>query len=569
MMNRSRFFTLAFLWFLSIHKDQAHPFVGPPAPFLLSSPLPHKIAVTGSFGELRNNHFHAGIDLRSSRGTEGDQILSASGGFIRKIKIDSKNYGNSIIVEHPGGFSTLYAHISKFRSDIEDRIKSEQYSSQENELEIEFGDNEWHVNSGEHIAYMGNTGDSRGAHLHFELRLTGTDQVLDPMTFGLPVEDEIAPQFRKFKLYGFDLEGNEVSEKLTNGNKLSKINIPGDVFGMAVEAYDKSNNSWRSLGIKYIKMFVDNSLFYAFSMDQWSLQDTRYINAHVDYESRSQGRFHRCFKLQGNKIPIYHSVENDGFFYIGDGGEHLVEIIIGDAKGNETRKSFIIQNTPYSTPFRKSEYEHVLSFDRSFNYDFGFGNFSIDEGSIYDQIQCKIDTLRNTFSNSYSPWVGITPNNQPLHKGIKVSVKPTTEIPDGLHSKCFVGLKRGNGYVSLNGDWKNGQMVSSSKYLGYYSILTDTTPPRLFPKNYKFNMSGKKAISFTMGDNVSDITESRSGIKYNAYIDGQWVIMEHDLKSRTISHTFEPWLSNGTHEILVVLEDVRNNKKEYRYNFYK
>lgn len=568
-MVRSRFLFLSILWLFVLQNDQAHPFVGPIHPFLLSSPLPHRIAVTGSFGELRNNHFHAGIDLRSSSGVDGDFILSAADGFIRKIKIDSKNYGKSVLLEHEGGFSTLYAHISKFREDIENKIKAEQYRRQENELEIEFGDGEIPVKSGEHIAFMGNTGDSRGAHLHFELRLTGTDQVLDPTTFGLPVEDEIAPQFRRFKIYGFDLEGNEVSEKLIASNKLNKIKVPGEVFGMAIEAYDRSNNSWRSIGIKSVKLMIDHSLFYSFSMDQWSLQDTRYINAHVDYQSRYQGRFHRCFKLQGNKIPIYNTIENDGFFYIGDGGEHQVELIISDAKGNETRKEFTIQNSNYSKSARKDEFPHRLTFDKSFEYDFGFGSFFVEDGCIYDQLDCKIDTQNNIFSNSFSPWIGIVPDHKPLHKGLEIRVQPTKNIPEEIKDKCFIGLRRGGGYVSLNGEWKDGSLVGNSKSLGFFSILTDTIAPRLYPKNYKFNMIGKKSVSFTMGDNVSDATEFRPGIIYNAFIDGQWIIMEHDLKSHTISHEFEPWLSNGTHEILIVLEDMRKNKKEYRYNFIK
>lgn len=567
-MVRNLMLTLVLVFAVS-KVDMAHYAFKPVIPILLSSPISHKIAITGSFGELRSNHFHNGIDMRSSKGVDGDELLACADGFIRKIKIDSKNYGKSLLIEHEGGYSTFYAHISKFRDDIEDRIKTEQYRQQENELEIIFDDNVIPIKSGEHVAYMGNTGDSRGTHLHFELRLTGTDQVVDPSNFGLPIEDNQAPQVRRLKLYGFDLDGNVVSEKLALSSKINKVLIPGDIFGMAVEAFDRSNNTWRSTGVKSVRMNIDHSTFYSFSLDRWSMQDSRYINAHIDYASRFQGRFHRCYKLQGNKIPIYNTVENDGFFYIGDGAEHQVEIIVSDALGNETKKEFTIQNTVYRPKEVKKLLPINLSHDESFNYDFGFGSFFIEKGCIYDGLNCKIDTMDYNLPNSFCPWIGIVPNVSPVHKPIKVQLKPSKKIPDELIGKCFVGLKRGKSYVSLNGEWKDGALNANSKQLGYFSILTDTIAPRLNARNFKYNMSGKSSMSFTMTDNVADITESRSGIKYNAYIDGQWIILHHDLKSHTITHTFEPWLSTGTHELLVVLEDTRKNSKEYHFNFYK
>ena len=140
----------------------------PTPTFNLVAPLHHQLSVTGSFGELRPNHFHAGIDLRSQKGIEGDQILAAAQGFISKIKVDCKNYGNSLYIQHPSGYTTVYAHLSRFRPDIQERVRAYQYSIQQNEVEIEFGPEEFAVSPGDSIGYMGNTGDSRGAHLHFE-----------------------------------------------------------------------------------------------------------------------------------------------------------------------------------------------------------------------------------------------------------------------------------------------------------------------------------------------------------------------------------------------------------------
>ncbi len=542
----------------------------PAPPFILASPIKHKLSVTGSFGELRNNHFHAGVDIRSNKGVDGDLILAAGNGYIKKVKIDSKNYGNSVEIEHENGFTTLYGHLDRFRIDLEEKIKMEQYHRQENELELEFGPNEFKVNAGDSIATMGNTGDSRGAHLHFELRLSGTNEVVDPANYGLEIDDNIAPQFRRMKLYGFDLDGQTVSEKLIASSKINNlINIPGDVFALSVEAFDRTNNSWRLVGIKSLKLYIDDGLFYSFSLDQWSLKDTRYINAHLDYKGLHYGRFHRCFRLQGNKIPIYQTVENDGFFYIGDGNIHKVKIIIGDAKDNETIKEFEIRNTAYAPCSKKCYKPFNIDFEKEWNYDFGFGQFYLPEGSVYSLINCSIDTLSNSFKNAQTPWIGISPSSEPLHNKLQISLSPQNLINDYVKSKCYIALKRGSSFVCIGGEWSNDNIVASSKSLGYFSILTDTIPPRLLPKNFRFNMTGKSKLSFTMSDNVTDITDNRPGIKYNATIDGQWIILKHDLKTRTISHEFESWLGTGTHELVVTLEDSRQNKKDYRYQFYR
>ena len=537
--------------------------------FNLVAPLHHQLSVTGSFGELRPNHFHAGIDLRSQKGIVGDQILAAAQGFISKIKVDCKNYGNSLYIQHPSGYTTVYAHLSRFRPDIQERVRAYQYSIQQNEVEIEFGPEEFAVSPGDSIGYMGNTGDSRGAHLHFELRVTGTDEVLDPADFGLLAEDHIAPTVRRFKLCGFDLDGNTISERIIGNNSIkSKIMIQGDVFGMAVEAFDRNNTSWRMVGIKSLQMKIDHGLFYSWSMDRWSLDETKYINAHVDWRSQYLGRFHRCYKLQGNKFPIYRTVENDGFFYIGDGQEHLVELTISDASGNESSRSFTIQGTAFSKLVKPNQYPEEISCDKNWNYNFGFGTFELPSGCTYDNMKVRVDTVSNTSENAYSRWIGIKPGNEPLHRELAVAIRPEKEIPAPLMEKCFIGLKRGKSFVSIGGSWDHGAVRAGAKNLGYYALMMDTTPPHLVAKNFRYNMSGKKSMSFSMSDNIADITKNRPGIKYNAYIDGQWIVMQHDLKTHTLKHDFESWLGNGTHELLITLEDSQHNQSAYRYNFY-
>ncbi|HEX5625264.1 MAG TPA: M23 family metallopeptidase, partial [Saprospiraceae bacterium] len=274
-----------------------------PPVLTLVSPVRDEPSLTGSFGELRNNHFHGGIDLRASRGPNGDDILAAADGYIKKIIIDADDYGNSLYIQHPNGMVTAYCHLERFRKDIAAVVKARQYQEKRFQTELEFTPEDFPVKAGEHVAFMGNTGASRGKHLHFELRDANGEEVWDPALFGLSVKDEIAPIIKRIKVYGYDGEGNQVSSQVYGKAQLAKQQVPvgvaGEVFAVALDAQDRSNHSWNWTGIKSIQLYIDGGLFYHFSADKWKRDETKYINAHIDYPAKSaaKGNFHRCHLL--------------------------------------------------------------------------------------------------------------------------------------------------------------------------------------------------------------------------------------------------------------------------------
>ncbi|MBK7466750.1 MAG: M23 family metallopeptidase [Saprospiraceae bacterium] len=547
-------------------------FVSYPSPIVLVSPVKSKISVTGSFGELRNNHFHAGIDLRSMTGVGGDDILSAADGFISRIEIDDDDYGKSMYIEHPSGYTTLYAHLNHFRPDIEARIKTEQYKQQSFKIELNLSPSDFPVLAGEHVAYMGNTGSSKGAHLHFELRNTSTNEVLDPNDYGIPVEDHIAPILRKIKIYGFDFQGQNTFENIMHNSKLAKnyhiITVPGDILGIGVDALDRSNNSWNWIGIRFIKLFIDGALIYHFDSDKWNLNDTKFINAHIDYNSKlnAQGSFHRCFVLSGNKLPLYKIAQNDGLYYLNENVEHRVQILVGDAHENVSEIAFGVKKSSFLPKQDNTSSQFKIQHSSSFEMKDEYANFTFQPETFYKNFSCEVKKEFNGSSNAYSDWIGITPTNEPIHNYYSVSLKPKREIPAHLIEKCFVAFKRGNSYISTGGRFNGIYLESEYKQLGSFSIMLDDTPPSIIPIVYKPNMSKSKFIKFKIQDNVPALGKAKE-LKYNAYIDGQWILMEHDEKTHTIQHDFEDWLSSGKHDLLIQVTDDRNNMKEYKSSF--
>ena len=547
-----------------------------PSPIVLVSPVKSKISVTGSFGELRNNHFHAGIDFRSMTGVGGDDILSAADGFVSKIEIDDDDYGKSMYIEHASGYTTHYAHLNHFRPDIEARVKTEQYRQQSFKIELNLNPSDFPVKAGGQVAFMGNTGSSKGAHLHFELRNTNTDEVYDPNDFGIPVEDNIAPILRKIKIYGFDHQGLSVSESIFPKSRLEKtyniINIQGDMMGIGVDALDRSNNSWNWLGIRFIKLFVDGALMYYFDSDKWNLEDTKFINAHIDYNSKlkAQGSFHRCFLLSGNKLPLYKILQNDGLFYLNDGVEHRVQVLVGDAHENVSEIAFSVKKSESTNQFQKTVDPNLnyVTHTAPLSIELEDARMNFEPNSFYKNISFETKREINSSSNAYSNWFGFTPTNEPIHKYYTIALKPNREIPSESKEKCFIAFRRGNSYISTGGRWEGDFLVSEYKQLGSFSIIVDDIAPLITPINFNANRLNKKFIKFKIQDNVPALGKAKE-LQYNAYIDGQWILMEHDEKTHCIRHDFEDWLSEGKHELLIQVTDDRGNTREYKNNFLK
>jgi hypothetical protein len=537
----------------------------------LVAPLRSELSVTGSFGELRTNHFHAGIDLRSGYGLRGDDILSAADGYVSKIIIDSDNYGKSMYVSHPNGMITVYGHLNGFRQDIADNVKQQQYAKKSFKVELNYKPTDFPVKAGELIAYMGNTGASRGKHLHFELRNAANDEVLDPVEYGLPLKDDIKPTIRRIKVYGYDGEGEEVSSKVFSKSMIDKmhsaISIPGNVFSVGLDALDRCDYSRNYIGIKYIKLFIDGGLFYQFSADKWKRDETKYINAHIDYFAKNaKGQFHRCFVLSGNKMNLYHSLQNDGFFNMSENTEHQVKLIAGDANGNESEISFKIRKSPFTSKLRASRYADVIYHDLEKSFSVDRAELKYPAGSIYEDLNCELRTYSNPLPMSYSDWVCVYPSNDPVHLPAQVRLKADKKIPEHLRNKCFLAIKRGKSVQSIGGAWEGEFLVSKARSLGPFCIMVDTVAPGLKPLLNRRKKFAGDQISFRISDNIGAVKELPD-IYYEASIDGKWVLMEYDKKSGIIRHKFEDWLTKGSHHYEIIVKDQLGNQRTYKGSF--
>ena len=280
-----------------------------------TSPLDFKLLLSGTFGELRSNHFHAGIDFKT-QGVEGQNVRSIADGYISRIKVSTWGYGKVIYINHPEtGHTSVYAHLSSFNETINQFVKNEHYKRESFELDLYLKENEINVKQGEIIGLSGNTGGSNGAHLHFEIRETNNAHPINPLQYDFDVTDNIAPILKKIKLYAIDttLINGYNSNKILDVMKLDEeyflnenITVSGN-FSLGIFTYDQADGAYNKNGVYSIKLYVDNEIYYSFQVDELNFNTTRFINAHIDYceKIENQIKFHRCHKLPHNKLKNY------------------------------------------------------------------------------------------------------------------------------------------------------------------------------------------------------------------------------------------------------------------------
>ena len=302
----------------------------------------------GTFGEIRKNHFHSGIDISTNQ-LEGKPVFAAADGFVSRIKISNGGFGKAIYVSHPNGFVTVYGHLKKFNKLIQAYVIKAQYEKQSYEIELYPTVAELNVKKREVIAFSGNSGDSDGPHLHFEIRDRKTEEPINPFHFGLRVNDTIPPVISNFRI--FSVPGSGV---LKNTDTAATFNIlktipgyslrtiePIRVFGkigFGIETTDYQQSSEAILGIYSVTLKVDDAVIYQYKMDRINFNDMRYVNAHIDYRMkiRENRSILRCFRLPGNHLSIYSKAIKEGYFNFFNDSTYELEIRVADFNGNQS-----------------------------------------------------------------------------------------------------------------------------------------------------------------------------------------------------------------------------------------
>lgn len=544
-----------------------------------AAPVSHTLLLSGTFGELRPNHFHAGIDIKSSKGMAGDPIYSAGDGYISRIKVDETGYGNSLYVSHPNGYTTVYAHLDRFSPEVEAFVKSQQYAQESFEIDEKPGPDRFPVGQGQQIGVMGNTGSSNGVHLHFEVRETSTQNPINPLLFGFNVLDRVAPKMHSLKIYSLNEKREERAAKAfsllkkTSGYRVSGVDtlvVDAEQAGFGLKVYDHFDRVSNWNGIYSLAMYQDDSLVYEFQLESFGFDETRYINAHCDYVERitKNSYYNRCYTLPGNQLSIYSQQSNFGVVKLSPDRASKVRIVASDVAGNASHLEFWVkrsQDLTVPAPSAKN-WSYILPFNEGNMIQTDGIYLHMPPGTLYQDLYLDYKTLPER-STAYSLTHHLHDSKTPIHDYFTLGIRPTVSIPAELKPKVFVAYLQGGRVQNCGGKWEDGFLRAEVRGLGDYAILADTVPPTVKPVAFGTNMKGYSKMAFKIGDNVATASNVQE-IAFDARVDGAWVLMEYDKKSATITHQFEEGLIGpGSHTLELTVRDAVGNETVFKKAF--
>lgn len=535
------------------------------------SPLDIPLQLSGNFGELRPNHFHAGFDMKTQQ-REGLKVYAVADGYVARIKISTFGNGKTIYINHPNGYTSVYGHLQNAVGSIHDIITKAQYKEQSFEVELFFKPDEVPVKKGDVIALSGNTGASEGPHLHFEFRDTASEFVINPLLFGYDslLKDTKKPTISG--LYVYPLDGNTTVNYAKrplllnvslqkDGSYLSDKVIANGVIGFGITANDTDDVSFNSNGVYKVQSFLNGKPNFGYEFNTYSFEDMRYINALIDYPryKTTQQRVQKLFMKTPYNLRFIQTDETKGVLNVSPNLSLLYRIEVADFFGNKKLINVPIQYDLTSTRIAKEEVSGPYRVKAAKDSNFEMENASVffPAGTFYDDFNLNFKAKNNT--------VTVHDDSVPAHSNFTITIKDST-LTAAQREKMFIGRVDGK-KISYNATFrKDDYFQTKVKILGTYALVSDTVAPRIsmaIPIEGKW-INQQKSVQLTIADDLSGIKS------YNGYLNGKWVLFEYDNKTRKITHFFtEGLVADGANELKVVVVDNMGNSTTFETRFFR
>ena len=532
-------------------------------------PVHAKMGLAANYGELRPNHYHMGLDCRTEQ-RENLRVLAAADGYIAQVRIEPSGFGRAIYINHPNGLTTLYAHLNNFFPELEKYVKEQQYKLESWRVFLDIPPNLFPVNQGQFIAFSGNTGGSQGPHLHFEIRNTKTDKVLNPSLFGFPIPDNVPPTITRLAMYDRCISTYSQTPKLfplkkVNGRYTTSsplIITNTDRVSFAISAVDRYTGSANPNGIYQATIYYDDLVISGFQLDNISYDETRYMNAHIDHKLKTGGGpyVEHLSRLPGQPEGVYKDGESDGIIYLEDDSVHQVRIEVKDAYGNTSvlqfaiKRGFINEDKYNQT----SEQKFVPGFVNVFERE--DVQVILKENDLYDSVNFVYTKKNSPLPQAVSALHSVHTALVPVHGYFTIRLKPDDlqNIPDKIIMQRTWGSKTDVVKAEKNGEWFTGKF----REFGNFQLLVDNVPPVISPIGIRdnANLSRASQIIFTITDNMKKIKNFR------AELDGKWLRFTND-KGRSFIYKFDEMCPPGEHELKVSVEDEAGNQTVRIFHF--
>ena len=529
-----------------------------------SDPLNIEKILNGNFGETRSAHFHSGIDFKTQF-KEGLNVYSSAEGYISRISIKHGGFGKALYVNHPNGYTTVYAHLKNFSDKIENYIKKLQYDRQTFQIEHYPKKNALQILKKEKIGNSGNTGSSFGPHLHYEIRKTSNQKALNPQLFNFNIKDSRKPTLSSVFIYKIDSlyqQSNPIKikvSKINDSTYLSEKVFAKGKIGFGVSGYDRQDLANNRNGIYKYQTYYNDRKYIEFKFDSFFFEESIKIKTLIDYKYyiKNNERIIKLFIDQGNDLSIYSQNIDEGYLDVKNKfSEFLIKL--SDLKNNNLYIKIPIEFGDFTSPV-SFDYDEELnkSIDNQLEHNFNFENskIKIPRNTFLKDVNLKLSSSQDSLK-ILNPYIPVFKNISVEFKNISDSKGNYLAFKDQNNNESFATS-------TLN---KNDFFNLKTKSLGTYFIKKDTIPPKIRLQNFKDGdwITNKKNIKIK-------ILDDETGIKnYNVWINGKWMLFEYEYKKNELVYNFDSYFENNVdNKIFIRIEDMVGNRTEKTFNFYR
>ncbi|MEM0941645.1 MAG: M23 family metallopeptidase [Bacteroidota bacterium] len=568
--------------------------------------------LSGTVGEIRYSHFHTGIDVKTG-GKTGLPVYATKDGFISRVKVSPVGYGNTIYMQHPDGWYSVYAHLESFEKKIDKWVTEKQYQKETFAIDIYPAKNQFTFKRGDIIGYSGNSGSSSGPHLHFEIRDPNNNPI-DVLALGFQeISDNIPPVVKKIAFITLsedarinDYFGRQEFELVKKGTYYTTsipVHLRGKI-GIEIYSYDPMNGVTNRNGIVETELKIDEVTYFKEVKKKLSFATQRSTLVHYNYcaTKKGSGKFNKLYLSDGNELSFYEEI-NHGIVFE---NQNKIEIATTDSHGNtsltkieliekpgnvkpwisqmELTENYLHLRSTQSVSIKLSEWKSLKPYkssgvDSYFIWDLRKGT----PGSIflngetiktgytatlpsYQQMnyihkdfemtlssRSLFDTLYLSFEKEYD---SIRKLELFHYKNkidpIRSTITMKLKLEKAYHIDAAVYSIIGKRYKYIGGDWKNGNITFSTRELVTYTVLHDSIPPKITPK-----LVSQDHLKFRIKDDLSGIKS------FKGEMNGEFVLMNYDPKRNMIWSKKRNRNIPFEGEFILQVIDNSNNKTTY------
>ena len=525
-----------------------------------SNPMDINMVLAGNFGEMRANHFHSGLDIKTEQ-REGLPVYAPADGYVSRINVQHYGYGKALYILHPNGYTSVYGHLRSFAGDIEKYVKDTQYKKETFEVELFPEKTLLSVKKGDLIAYTGNTGGSGGPHLHFEIR-DSSQRPMNPLLFGIQIPDSKTPIVSAVFAYSFgeDAHVNQSQNrtklrliKQKDGNyKTESLTAYGKI-GFGITTFDQQDGASNKNGSYKINTRFNGTEKFEVLFNKFDFSETRYLNRFTDYNyyETNKSMVQKLFRQTNNPLSIITKEDDNGYITVKDSLSSIYTIEVQDFKGNTMQVSIPIEGKKMeiSDPKKVEKTEDYIFADHATSITKGKFSIYIPANSLYEDTYLDIkdegDILK--FHEDLIP----------IHSNISITadISNYTEIDK---DKLYIGRLNYKGQPYYTSTTRNGDKITAkTRTFGSYTVAIDTTSPEIKPVNFAEGkwISSQNFLQVKIDDDLSGISS------YRGTINEKFILMEYDYKKDVLTYNFNDNINLETENNfkLIVIDNVGNS----------